>query len=277
MTHPRGTSSAARRLKRRATVWTIVIGLAVALLVLSSTLVNLAVDWLWFDSLGQRATFQTRLFTRAGLWAAGLAVSLAVLLGNWLAIPQRIFGRLRLTLVDRRGRTFTIGPRVFAVLLSFFAMLAALLLAGEVGRRWMGLLTFIYGAPFGLADPLFGLDVSFYIFRLPIYRFATGWVMALLVLTFLGCAAVYAIIGRLRDKRAAIHLSVLVALFLFSVGADYQWQRFGLLTTSHGAVFGAGYTDVVARLPLLHLLTVVVVLGGVLLLAMISFMGGCLN
>jgi uncharacterized membrane protein (UPF0182 family) len=266
MSQSRGTSSATRRLKRRATAWAIAIGLGVVLLTLSSTLVSLAVDWLWFDSLGQRATFQTRLFTRAGLWAAGLTISLALLLGNWLAIPQRIFGRLRLTLVDRRGHTYTIGPRVFAVVLCFLAVLAALVMAGEVGRRWMGLLTFVHAVPFGLTDPLFGLDVGFYVFRLPIYRFATGWVMALLVLAFLGSAAVYAIIGRLRDKRAAIHLSVLVALFLFTVGADYQWQRFGLLTASHGAVFGAGYTDVVARLPLLHLLTGVVALGGMLLL-----------
>lgn len=254
------------RKRRRFLIWLLAIGSLIALLATWNTLVSLYVNWLWFESLGQQAVFRTRILAQAGLWLIGFFVTLVVLLINWRVVPQQLIGPLRIVVHSRRGSTLAIGPRALNSVVAFLAVLIALAKATAVGNRWLAILAFSRGVPFGLTDPLFGLDVSFYVFRLPVYRFLTNWVLTLVALTACGVFLIYALSRQLRNRRAVVHLSVLGALFLFIFALNYQWQRLGLLSTSHGVVFGAGYTDVHVRLPLFHMLSVVVALGGVLLI-----------
>jgi len=158
------------------------------------------------------------------------------------------------------------------IILRVVAALITLVMASEVSARWMTFLTFRHAAPVGLSDPIFGLDVSFYVFKLPLYRFVVGWLLGLTTVTLVGSTFVYLFAQQIRGRTAMTHLSILGALFLAGKGrmqfirVDYQLQRFALLDSSRGVVFGAGYTDVQARLPLLHLLTGIVALGALLLL-----------
>jgi len=88
----------------------IVIGALVALFLVFTSTVDIYTDWLWFASLGQLSTYQTRLWTRASLWLVGALLVMLVLAINWLLIPRRLLGRLRrlaasrLHLRDRRNR-----------------------------------------------------------------------------------------------------------------------------------------------------------------------------
>ena len=50
---------------------------------------------------------------------------------------------------------------------------------------------FLNATPFNLQDPLFGFDIDFYIFRLPMYSAAYQWLIFALALTLLATAAVY--------------------------------------------------------------------------------------
>ena len=51
------------------------------------------------------------------------------------------------------------------------AIVIAALLAGIAGAsNWLMWLSFFNAAPFGQTDPLFGRDVGFYVFRLPVYQ-----------------------------------------------------------------------------------------------------------
>jgi uncharacterized membrane protein (UPF0182 family) len=251
---------------RRTKMAIIGIVVLIVLLLISTNAINILVDWLWFDSLDQLRTYQTRIWTRLALWlGSGLLVA-GVCLVNWLLIPRRLLGKLQIRLRTRRGAGLSIGTRLFVIVLSLVATLVALTMAGEVSARWMTFLRLRYGVPFNRPDPLFGLDIGFYLFRLPAYQFLVRWILALIVISLVGAVLIYLVTGYLRDKRAAIHLSILAALFLLVMAADYQLQRFTLLTSSRGVVFGAGYTDVHARMPLLHILTGLVLLGMVLLL-----------
>jgi hypothetical protein len=90
--------------------------------------------------------------------------------------------------------------------------------------------------------------------------------MVLIVITLLGSALVYVSAQQIRTRAATTHISILGALFLAAKAVDYQLQRFALLGSSQGVVFGAGYTDVHARLPLLYLMSGVMAVAALLLL-----------
>lgn len=255
-----------QRSRRTVIRFAIGIGTLVALFIVFTSTVGIYTDWLWFASLGQLSTYQTQLWTRVGLWLAGALLVMGVLVINWLVIPRRLLSQLRLHLRSHWQQQLVVGSRVLTIGLRVVAALVALVMASEVSGRWMTFLTFRHATNFGLSDPIFGLDAGFYVFKLPLYRFIVGWLLGLITVTLIGNVLTYLSTQKIQEETATRHLSVLGALFLAAKAVDYQLQRFALLDSSRGVVFGAGYTDVHARMPLLHLLTGVVALGALLLL-----------
>ena len=51
--------------------------------------------------------------------------------------------------------------------------------------------------PFGQTDPLFGKDVAFYLFSLPIYTLGLGLIRILILLSLITCTTVYVLRGSL--------------------------------------------------------------------------------
>ena len=255
----------------------VLIGLIVAfavpvlLPVLAGNAITFYTDWLWFNSIGQLGVLETRILARVVLWLAGVLVVSGFLALNWFLLPRQLLGRIELRIQGEGRPSITIGARLLTVVLSVIGALVALAMASTAAGRWMTSLRFLHGTSFGLNDPIFNLDAGFYVFKLPFYRFLVGWLTGLIVLTLIGNALVYLFAGRIRQAEAIGHLSVLGALFLLAKAADYQLRRWALLDSSAGVVYGAGYTDVNARMPLLYALTGVVVVGALLLLVNISF------
>jgi uncharacterized membrane protein (UPF0182 family) len=247
----------------------LIAGIGLAIVVLAPALINLYVgfytDWLWFQSLGHLSTYRTRLLAEVETFLLGGLAALAFLGVNWLLVPRRLLRHLQLVIRPRQY-TLRIGSRVFTGLLVAGGLVAALVMASAASSRWLDLLLFRHGAPFGLRDPIFGLDAGFYVFKLPLYRFGTSWLLGLVALGLAGTVLVYALARGLREPGPSAHLSVLGALLLALVAAQYQVARLGLLDSARGIVFGAGYTDVHARLPLYNVLTAVVLVGAVALL-----------
>jgi hypothetical protein len=246
--------------------YAIVAGVFVILFIVFVSTIDIYTDWLWFASLGQLRTYQTRLGAQAGLWLASVLVVTLTLIVNWFLIPRRLLGRLQLRLGSRQRGHFTVSARVLTIVMRLVAAFITLVMASEVSARWMTFLTSYHASPFGLTDPIFGLDASFYVFQLPLYRFITNWSLVLIVVTLVGSALVYVSAQQIRTRAATTHVSILGALFLATKAVDYQLQRFALLESSQGVTFGAGYADVHARLPLLYLMSGVMAVAALLLL-----------
>jgi len=255
-----------QRVRRILILGAVAFGALVVLPILSGSAITFYTDWLWFDSLGQLSTFQTRFLSRVVLWILGALLAMAVLAVNWFFLPRRLLGRFQFQLRREGGAAITIGARLLTIILSVIAVLVALTMASAAAEQWMTALKFIHANPFALSDPVFGFDVSFHVFKLPFYRSLLSWSMGLVVVALIGNTLIYLFAGRIREAQAIGHLSVLGALFLVARGLGYQLQRWSLLQSSAGVVYGAGYTDVHARMPLLYLLTGVVVIGALVLL-----------
>ena len=260
------------RRARRLLIGMVVAFAALVLLpILSGSAITFYTDWLWFSSAGRLGVVKTRILTRILLWAVGCSIVVGFLVVNWFFLPRRLLGRFQLRIRGKGQASITVGARLLTILLSVVGGLVALTMASTAAGKWMTALRFNHATPFGLSDPIFGFDAGFYVFELPFYRFLVGWSTGLIVVTVIGNALVYVLAGRVREAEAIGHLSVLGALFLLGRAVNYQLQRWALLESSAGVVYGAGYTDVNARMPLFYLLSVVVAIGAILLLVNIFF------
>ena len=258
--------------------------LVIALTVAAATLSGLLVDWLWFDMLGFGGVFATTWGTKliafgvAAVLSAALLALNGVLAARTLPPPQP--RRLRLMRgdgVEGLPDILELMPENLPWRLIVVALAAVLGLFIGVAQagNWETFLNWLYGVPFGRTDPLFGKDLGFYVFVLPAYGILRDWGILMVFLAIFMAGGVYWARGAIdvesgtpRVSPAAVrHLSALLAIFFIVKAADYFLQRYDLLLSNTGVVFGAAYTDVHVRLPLLIGLIGLSVVAAVLCLA----------
>ena len=120
---------------------------------------------------------------------------------------------------------------------------------------WKEVLLALNSTSFGLKDPIFQQDVSFYIFIVPVIKSIIGLCIAIVVLLAIQTFAMY-LSSQILDlivvwnipKNIKNHFFTLLALFLLLVAAKFYIDRYNILYSNAGIVFGAGYTDIYADL-----------------------------
>lgn len=137
--------------------------------------------------------------------------------------------------------------------------IAALFFAGQ----WPTLQYFLHATPFAQQDPLFHLNVAFFVFTLPFLHLVYTTVGLLIWLAGLSVAAVYWAAGWLQTfagrpalhPRALRHLGGLAAGYLLLKAVGYRLDAWNLDYSTRGFVFGAGWVDTHVALPVLWLLS----------------------
>src|SRR6185436_5933301 len=142
--------------------------LGFAVLFLMPTAAGFYTDWLWFKELGYETVFLRTWDAQAGVFVGTFVVAALFLALNF-GIAERALVRPLTLGATADGRPVTIERRRLSMLAKIVALLVALALAGAGGAQWLTWLNFLHGVPFGTTDPLFHLDVSFYVFRLPLF------------------------------------------------------------------------------------------------------------
>jgi len=224
-------------------------------------------DILWFDSLGLGSVWRKLLSAKVTLGAVATIVFFAILWVN-LVVADRLAPRfLPVSGQDDevliRYREFVSGrQRLVEVVL---ALLVAILPGVSVSSQWSQWLLFRFGGSFGEIDPEFGVDLGFYVFKLPFLSQVVDWVFGFLLVTAIVVAIVHYLNGAIRlqamgervTPNAKAHLSLILAFAALVKALDYYLQRFELLTVDGQAFDGAGFTDLNARLPAIQMLMLI--------------------
>ena len=251
----------------------------IVLFVLSSILISLSgfyADLLWFRSVGFVDVWQTSLFTKISLFIGfGLATAAIISLNIYLAFRKRPvyvpvsveadnLERYRAQLEPIR-RLASIG--IFLVIFYF---------AGTAGTRfWQQWLLFRNSTDFGQVDPQFGLDISFFAFKLPMYQALIGWGISTIVLAIIAAAAVHYIYGGIRTQvkeerttvAARVQLSILLGLLVLLKAVAYWFDRYALTLKEGRLITGLTYSDVNALLPAKSILAAIAVICSLLFFA----------
>jgi len=232
-------------------------------------------DYLWFSTQGYGSVFTTKVVSQLIVGLAAGVLAFLFILGNLLLARREGPPRpLDFITAGEMEVPFHIPGRIVNGLTVLGPLVVAVLVGSAASQGWLTVRKFLVAQPFGLADPLFGKDVGFYVFSLPFYRWLYGGVMAVTVLTFIVTALYYLtnrgidfIGGRPRVARWAwTHLSFLLSVVLLVKAAGYFISQYMLVYSPRGVAFGASYTDVHAQLPVLRIMLVVAVAVAALLI-----------
>jgi uncharacterized membrane protein (UPF0182 family) len=240
-------------------------GLGMLLLMLLNWLSTVYTEWLWFTNLGYRQVWLKQWGAQVATFALFFTIAAVILLPNW----RIAFGRAKQSRRTTTTMSLLALPGV-GWLITAAGLLFAAIFAGSAASYWDQLLRYFYRVPFGTADPIFGRDVSFYLFELPVYRFLQNWFLPLLLLALLGVVGLYAATDWRNVQRGnwppllqnmmRRHAALLAALFLGVWAAGYWLNIYELLYSRQGVAAGAGYTDLNASLLAIRVEMVVVIL-----------------
>jgi len=235
-------------------------------------LIGFLTDLLWFRSVGFEEVYLRRYTAGFYAFVTFFLLFFALAVPNlYVALRAAVAPRTVVDAAKPRTSALATTLRLLPILLvpAFFFGLAG-------GGMWDELLRWQNAVPFGTTDPIFGQDIGFYFFSLPVIEFVRGWLIAAVLLIAIGAIAIYALRGiasagavpasgeaTLRSalaiaRPARAHLSILGGIFLALVAAGYWLDRYDLLFRVDGVITGAAYTSVNARLLALSLLTGIV-------------------
>ncbi len=247
--------------KKRAwrTVLFTAIGVGILLLLGLSGIVNFLTDIEWFKTIGYETVFWTTFRAKVLLWLIAFGTALVItLLSNFIGLGTAV----------RTSDLVAEGKKILFWSGLGFAVLAPLLFASFFqGQYWEEYLKAIHSSPTGMVDPIFGLDVGYFIFRRPIWMGAVSALMSYLALLTAALATIYLMTGLLPHNRAArIHIGTMVTAILGLAAYLHKFRAEGIVFSQRGRVFGAGYTDVQVVLPYYRILIGILVISAVLTL-----------
>ncbi len=258
---------------RNRLTWVIVL-LAVFLLAGGlSFAVEMYFDWLWFGELGKTLLFTTALYAKGSVFSAVLALAFVFLFGN-LWIANRAPGAIQIGIPTPDGRitAYTFAPATIHRVIGLLSLVVGFLFAVQGASEWETIWRWRNSVDFGVRDPIFGRDISFYFFTLPLLDDAVRFGLILCFLAAAGALLLYyfkkafslRIVRQSGRKRAITHLSLLASLFFVLLAANAYLDRFEVLFSDHQLMYGANYSDLYARLPVLGILAIAALVGAVL-------------
>jgi uncharacterized membrane protein (UPF0182 family) len=265
----------------------------VILVALAGVIANFYTDILWFKDLGQEGVFWTRIWSEV---LAGLlfgVISFAVIASNIIIArrmrPQITAGAfpegIAMTPQQQIEEFFSRARGVVEPFVRWILFGISVVLAWSIGSSMAGDWEFfrlaLAGVPFGIADPQFGLDVGFFVFRLPALMAINEWIVSTLAVTLVVTALVHLYDGGIRpserlqgiDAHVKAHVSVLLGLIVASRAFDYWLSIYELDFSPRGQVLGASYTDVHAQIPAYWILIVIAIATGIMLMVNIRYRG----
>ncbi|HET7015497.1 MAG TPA: UPF0182 family protein [Streptosporangiaceae bacterium] len=248
----------------------------VALAILISVSAGIWTDFLWYSSVGKTRVFATAYSTKWLLFLV-TAVIMTAIIGTNIVLAYRTRPEEPPSGPEHQGVEAyrqAIDPHrrgVLLVLLGLVGLISGLAAASN----WQTWLLFVDRVPFGVKDPQFHLDISFFINVYPFLRMALSFLFAAVLLSLVLSAVVHVLYGGLRlarraqpSRAARTHLFVLIGVFVALKAVAYWIDRYAIDFSQRGVVqTGASYTDVHAVLPAKTVLAVIAVICAVLFIA----------
>jgi uncharacterized membrane protein (UPF0182 family) len=202
--------------------------------------------------------WSTILLTKATVFVvAGFATSLIITLNVYLAFRKRpLYVPLSVEADNLERYRSQIEP-IRKLVLVGLSLVLFYFGGSSASQLWDTWLLFKNSTSFGVVDPQFGLDISFFAFKLPMYQALIAWAISTLVFAIIGSTIVHYLYGGIRPQvaqerttvAARVQLSVLIGLVVLLKAGAYWLDRFALALKDNKLITCLTYTDVNALLP----------------------------
>lgn len=226
------------------------------------------VDVLWYRSLGYTRLFFLKIGYKYLVFGAMTLIFFLLIFFNFWTASRYLGATMghkeeKLKKVIRAFRSGSM--KVYTPL----SLLLAIPLALPLYQQWENALLFFFAPDTGVSDSLFNLDVSFYLFALPILTLLQSRLLVTLFLMVLALMVLYAVEMKWlsREKRtmyrgARIHFAVLLLVLAAVQLGGYLVEALMLQysTDNLPLFYGPGYAEIVWGLPMLGLAALMVLL-----------------
>ena len=165
-------------MKRSTKLFILVAALFLVVFIAAPTAIGLAANWYWFSAVGFETVFLKSLGTQVSLGLVVAVVAFTFLYLNLRLAQQGVVPEPLLVTLSQRVPNLDI-TKVFRRLAWPIALFFAFFFGISASAGWLTLLSFLERTPFGVADPVFGRDVSYYVFALPAMAFILNHIRGL--------------------------------------------------------------------------------------------------
>ena len=236
------------------------------------------IDWLWFESHGITSVLWTVLISQFGF---GLLTGILffLLTFGFLNHVYKKTSHLPVLLSDQVRRDLPLVDTM-ASNLKLLILAVPLVLAVMTGlvmaQQWETLLQYLNASPYGEVDPIYGKDISFYFFTLPLWLLAKSLLWETTIVLSIGVGLIYFFkrfiyvgpTGVVLLPEAKRVISGLAGLFFLLFASEFYLQRYELLTEGSSLIVGVGFSDDNGKIPVLYILVITSLIS-----ALFSFMG----
>ncbi len=225
--------------------------LTLADLIIFDVFINVCTEYLWFESLNYGQIFVEMLKYKLSTFLLAFSITFTILTLNAVLLKRAI--------IEFMGERIRYFHEIDAIV--------SLAVAYGFSEHWLKLVFFMNSTDFNLKDPIFGYDVSFFVFKLPFVEIILQIVAFATFLCFVNSFVYY--IYHFRWVRSweefkevfpdlgYLHISILFAILFFLIGVYLYVERFELLFSQHGVVSGASWVEVNVLMPALLLMSFV--------------------
>ncbi len=262
-----------QKLKKFGSILGTIFGLFIVLAIVLMLTLNWITDYIWMDSLGFKSVFTTIFTSKLLLGIGGFLIFflLTYVTLSWVRKTYIVyFDRERLPSILFSKKW---SQLIMIALAAFVGLLGSSIVQGIGWELW---LKFLNHTSFGIKDPHFDMDISFYMFVLPFIDFAINTLLGLGVLLLLVQVGFYSVFGMYRESRMAqLHMGITLGVIGILLAGVHVLEPYGTLLTNQVNIFqssvvhGLSYTDKVINNPASYVLAAAAVIGAIWMIVML--------
>ncbi|MGQ9610849.1 MAG: UPF0182 family membrane protein [bacterium] len=260
----------------------VVLAIIIVLFVILRIWVRIYPDWLWFSSqsINLLSVYTTILKTKILLGLGFGLLFLILSVGSFFLVWQLHLKAQFFDAISVGERRIAIGRNIIIIIVLLACLFFSIFLGLSASGQWEPYQRFVKSDgisfssidPQNYKDPIFKNDISYYIFKIPFLRFVRGWLFSSFLLITIGTGALYGITSGFVGRRIRLstagraHLFVLFSIILLLLAWGRLFAMYDLLSPAnkHGWVYGVGYTDVNARIPVFKIMMITAILSAFL-------------
>lgn len=273
-------------IKKNQLFWVLIFILVVFIVSSFSSIIGFIADYKWFSELGYTKTFLTKLKTQ---FSVGIPIFIVLFLIFFIylsVLKKKYYKQAKLVENKKNDKRINLGIKITSALISIFFT------TNVVSTLWFKILEFLNAQVFNVTDPIFNKDISFYIFKLPLISDILSFLMSILFILIL-ITIVFNIImittrktasenntidfeeirrmsadpSRLLNKKVITNIINQIAflgmLLFIVISINLYLRSYGLLYSTGGKVYGAGYTDINVSLTVYRLMAILGIISAV--------------
>nr|WP_206154964.1 UPF0182 family protein [Clostridium muellerianum] len=245
-------------------------------------IINFIVNVEWFKEVGYLSVYFTKI---AAVFKLMIPMFIISFIGIWI-----YYKSLRLSIikfkkvVEVNTKRSSVERKIFFTFNTIISFIMSYIFSANY---WYRILQFTNSVKFNTKDPIFNLDVSFYVFKLPliqsIYAELVTLLMFLVFITFITYFVLSAK-DRMYSARnfkkklnnvsffnngltrfAGKQLAVVSSLIMICVSLGYILKSVNLVYSTRGVAFGASYTDTHVTLLFYKIIIIVALIAAIIM------------